>query len=113
MKSKILEQSSSGIVRVIASGLGGVGKTCALRRRTTDSAVRQRFSGGILYIELRRGAGIADLICGIARVVRRTGGAKLSGTIRAQRDLTDATDKTAPWFNKHKLLFMVDDMWWG
>lgn len=111
LKATIMEKNNGGVVAVVASGMGGVGKTCALRGLAKDSSVKERFPGGVLYIELGNDAGVPDLINGIARIIQRTGGKKLAETIKGTRDLKNAVDEAALWFKQYKCLFLVDDIW--
>lgn len=112
LKAAIIEGSSSGIVGVVASGLGGVGKTCALRGLAKDPDIKHRFPGGVLYIQLGNDARISDIINGVARAVERTGGERLARAITGLRTVQDASDKAARWFRPQKCLFLVDDIWW-
>lgn len=112
LKCAILEGSKSGIVGVMASGQGGVGKTCALRGLARDTEITQRFTGGVLYIKLGNNASIFDVINEIVRAVEWTGGDRLARTIRSLTTLQEVTDKAARWFKPHISLFLIDDIWW-
>lgn len=112
LKACILEGSTSGVVGVVASGLGGVGKTCAVRGLATDTDIRNQFSGGVLYIQLGNDAEISGIVNGIADSVRETGGEQLAKRIRGLPEVLEASKIARPWFRSHKCLFLVDDIWW-
>lgn len=82
LKAAILEGSSSGVVGIVASGLGGVGKTCALRGLAKDTDIRERFADGIFYIQLGNDVRISDVVNGLADAVETTGGNQLSRKVR-------------------------------
>ncbi|PXF41425.1 hypothetical protein BWQ96_08860 [Gracilariopsis chorda] len=114
LKAEILRslQSSSRIVGVVASGLGGVGKTCALRGLAREEDVKRKFPDGILYISLGNDSHVSDMISEIAWAVEITGGVRLANAVRAVGKVQEACNKAARWFKPHKCLFLVDDIWW-
>lgn len=113
LKAEILSsfQNSSRIVGVVAVGLGGVGKTCALRGLAGDPQVKETFPDGILYIQLGNDSKLTDVITGIANSVERTGGKRLSRTIRVMETVEEASEKAGKWFEGRSCLFLVDDVW--
>lgn len=62
LKKAIFEVNSSGTVTAVARGMGGVGKTCALRGVGKHPDAPGRFPDGILYMSLGAESGKADLI---------------------------------------------------
>ncbi|PXF39808.1 Vegetative incompatibility protein HET-E-1 [Gracilariopsis chorda] len=112
LRASILDPSSRQVIAVVASGKGGVGKTCAMRGLAWEPRIRERFSGGTLYIQLGNDSDISTVIKGIARVVDRTGNASLAKTIARIRLLQDAADKASNWFRPHTCLLLIDDIWW-
>lgn len=112
LKAAILEGSRSGVIGIVASGRGGVGKTCALRGLAGEPEIRERFGDGILYMSLGNESNLSDLINKISRAVEVTGGTQLARTIRGTRTVREASDKVVLWFRVHKCLFLIDDIWW-
>lgn len=112
LRASVLRASNRGMVSVAAFGLGGVGKTCALRGLASDELIKQTFHDGIFYISLGNDSRVSDVINGIARAVARTGGNQLSKTVKAVKTVQKASDKAEVWFRSRKCLFLVDDVWW-
>lgn len=73
LKAAILEGTSSGVVGIVASGPGGVGKTCALRGLANDSEIRKRFKNGILYMSLGNDSRLSGIVSELACAVDVTG----------------------------------------
>ncbi|PXF42703.1 Vegetative incompatibility protein HET-E-1 [Gracilariopsis chorda] len=113
LKAEILScvQSSSRIVGVMASGLGGVGKTCALRGLADEKGIQDVFPDGILFIQLGNDSVLPDIIKGIAECVKQTGGRRLCRTIQGAKTVEEACDEARQWFEGRKCLFLVDDIW--
>lgn len=113
LKAEILGslQGKNRIVGVVALGLGGVGKTCALRGLADDKQIRETFPDGILFIQLGNDSQLYDVISGIAKCVDRTGGKRLSRTIRRLQTVQEAAEVAGEWFEGHRCLFLVDDVW--
>eukprot|EP00178_Gracilaria_changii_P023026 TRINITY_DN68_c0_g1_i11.p1 TRINITY_DN68_c0_g1~~TRINITY_DN68_c0_g1_i11.p1 ORF type:complete len:1153 (+),score=198.74 TRINITY_DN68_c0_g1_i11:2850-6308(+) len=111
LRAAILGASESRIVAVLATGKGGVGKTCALKGLAEDNEIKREFGGGILYMELGNDATLRDVVHGIANIVKRTGGAKLSKLIRTMESVADASQEASEWFGERRCLFLVDDIW--
>ena len=64
----MLKAKNRRVVGIVASGKGGVGKTCALRGLAEDAEIKDRFGGGTLYIQLGSDATINDIISGVASI---------------------------------------------
>lgn len=98
-------------ITVVASGMGGVGKTCALRGVGLHEDAELRFPGGVLYMSLGAESSKEELIRNIGNVVRRTGGNEKSSQIEISTDLTVSINMAAEWFRRHVCLFIIDDLW--
>lgn len=96
---------------VVASGMGGTGKTCALRGVGLHEDAALRFPGGVLYMSLGAESSKTELIRNIANVVRRAGGIEKSSEIEIGTDLSVAVNLAAEWFRRHVCLFLIDDVW--
>ncbi|CAN8070090.1 unnamed protein product, partial [Agarophyton chilense] len=55
---------------------------------------------------------LSNVIKGIARIVRCTGGASVANKIENVRHLQDACDEASVWFRPHECLLLIDDIWW-
>lgn len=110
LKAAVQDDTRGRIVSVIAVGQGGVGKACALRGLAEGVDINGRF-GSILYIQLNENASVSTIVSGIAKVVERTGGKRLSRTLHGIEYLQDVADAAAEWFQNQSCLFLVDDVW--
>ena len=110
LKDAIFEGSSKTI-SAVASGMGGVGKTCAIRGIVLLENARTRFSGGIYSMSLGAEAGKVALIRNLALFVRLSGGPKLSIAIENEEDLENVVSMVANWFSHFICLFIIDDIW--
>eukprot|EP00178_Gracilaria_changii_P001969 TRINITY_DN1287_c0_g1_i1.p1 TRINITY_DN1287_c0_g1~~TRINITY_DN1287_c0_g1_i1.p1 ORF type:complete len:978 (+),score=154.69 TRINITY_DN1287_c0_g1_i1:525-3458(+) len=111
LKAAVLRRSERRTVAVLATGKGGVGKTCGLRGLGEDNEIKRAFGGGILYMELGNDATIRGIIQGIANIVKRTGGAKLAKLIGTRKFVAEASQEASKWFSERQCLFLVDDVW--
>lgn len=109
LKTAIFDDQNNATV--VASGMGGVGKTCALRGVGLHGDASLRFPGGVLYMSLGAESSKAELIRNIANVVRRTGGIEKSREIEVGTDLSVAVNLATEWFRRHVCLFLIDDVW--
>lgn len=73
--------------------------------------IKERFAGGILYILLRNGAKIADIIQGLTEIAYQTGGKQFSREIKALKKAQVAFNMAFPWFHPRICLFLVDKLW--
>lgn len=85
----LLEGSSTGTVGAIACGLGGVGKTCALREidNIAEKEMKTRFRGGVVYMTIGQDARENDFIEHTAYAVEIGGGVGKAQKIRDEKDL--------------------------
>lgn len=111
LKSAILARTEKRLIAFMASGQGGVGKTCALRGLAEDNDIKAKFLGGIFYIQLGNDSKTSDIIEGLAAIIRHTGGIQLSQNIKALEKVQDACDKASQWFYEQSCLFLVGDLW--
>lgn len=112
-KKAIFDESCHGPVGGVARGLGGVGKTCALRKigRDAERTMRSRFKGGVVFITFGQQASEADIIEEIANVVRIAGGPSKAQEIRDEQNLYRAIQIAGQWFKHYPCLFLFDDLW--
>lgn len=67
LKAEIISSLKGGSLSVGAGalGLGGVGKTCALRGLADDKQIMETVLGGILYIQLGNDSHLSDVLSGM------------------------------------------------
>lgn len=112
LKNAILDKNSdTTTISAVASGLGGAGKTCALREVGHLKETIDRFPDGILYTSLGSEATKEDLIRSLAEFVTCSGGEKQGNEIENEKDLKKAIRKAAEWFQGRICLFLIDDIW--
>lgn len=100
----------SKTVSVVASGMGGVGKTCALRGVALHKDAKERFPDGILYMSLGVEAGPEKLVSSLAMFVREAGGHIKSKEVEQADDINSAVGCAAEWFQDRNCLFLIDDI---
>lgn len=111
LKKAIFGSNSSGTVTAVARGMGGVGKTCALRGVGRHPDTLGRFPDGVFYISLGVESGKTELIRSIAEFVKRSGGYKKSKEVEVAKDLPQCVNLAAEWFRGRILLILIDDIW--
>eukprot|EP00178_Gracilaria_changii_P002284 TRINITY_DN1335_c0_g1_i1.p1 TRINITY_DN1335_c0_g1~~TRINITY_DN1335_c0_g1_i1.p1 ORF type:complete len:381 (-),score=58.33 TRINITY_DN1335_c0_g1_i1:449-1591(-) len=111
LRAAVLRESKSRVVAVLATGKGGVGKTCALRGLGEDSVIERVFDGGIVWMGLGHDASVQNVIGGIADIVRGTGGVTLAKLIGTMKSVGEASREASKWFGERRCLFLVDDIW--
>lgn len=111
LKAVLLRSETSRSFGAIAQGMGGVGKTCALRALAADRNVMARFPGGIYFMSLGADASTKDVIEELAGAVDASGGASISLEMRREKNLTRAVQKAQGWFSGSCCLFIFDDLW--
>lgn len=109
-KDAIFDDKSHETVTVLANGVGGVGKTCALRGCGLHPDVSKRFPDGILYMSLGSESGKLQLIQNIANFVKYTGGIKMYKHVENEKDLDNCITLAGEWFRDRICLFLIDDV---
>lgn len=95
----------------VVRGMGGLGKTCALFAIGNHKEVIERFPDGVIYMSLGSEATKTDLIHGLAKFFKRSGGEKEGIEIESEKVLNDAIVIAAKWFQGPNFLFLIDDIW--
>lgn len=107
---KAIFDNSIGTVTAIANGMGGIGKTCALRGVGLLEEASRRFPDGIFYMSLGEESGQKELIQNIAEFVRRSGGYKKSKDVGVAKDVPRCVNIAAEWFRGRVCLMLIDDV---
>lgn len=104
--------SHNGAAGVVAArGMGGVGKTCAIRAIGLLPETERRFPGGTLFMTIGVENGLSHLIDALAATVALAGGSEEAETIREEKSLSVAIQLVRKWFQHHVCLFIIDDIW--
>ncbi|PXF40121.1 hypothetical protein BWQ96_10159 [Gracilariopsis chorda] len=103
--------SSERFIAVIASGRGGVRKTCPLRGLRSNVEIRLRFPDGVVFLSLGPDADIETLIHVVSKIVKNTGDHKPGKKIHSAPHLQEAVELARVWFRARRCLFLVDDLW--
>lgn len=98
-----------------AEGMGGVGKSCALRGLITCPDVCNAFPGGIYFMSFEMHMRADRIPAEIAQIVRLSGGHSVANSIAASKSIDKAVTAAAQWFSKagpdKPCLFLIDDVW--
>ncbi|CDF40019.1 WD40-repeat containing protein, partial [Chondrus crispus] len=92
-------------------GMGGIGKSCALRGLASDEEVRSRFCDGIYWLVLGQDATERGVIEHLARITRESGGETQAKAVREESVLYSAVSRVTEWFKGKTILLLIDDVW--
>jgi hypothetical protein len=113
LKEAVLSSSGGNSVAAVGvKGRGGVGKTTAAIVIAHDQEVRNIFPDGILWMQLGLDSTAADVLKQLARVVEKTGGARVAKTIGTMKgeQMDEAASDARDWFDGHKVLLIIDNV---
>jgi hypothetical protein len=112
---KKLLLDDSGECRVVTvHGCGGVGKPTACNIIASDDTIRQRFSDGVIWVELVEAASSDALIERLAHAVKRSSGKKTATSIvlYIKADIFELGKvEFQICFDNRKVLFVLDNIW--
>lgn len=98
--------------RVIAvTGEGGMGKSCVVLGLRGVEEVANAFKGGIYEISLGMNATTSKLIGEVCECIEASGGEALHKNLSTDNNVQRVLRKAGDWFESHKVLFIVDDVW--
>ena len=112
---RILLGKEIGVVAALSTsavtlGMGGVGKTCALKETGHEDEMKQHYGGEVYWLSLCQDATDAQMIRQIVKLVKDSGGILLSKNIGAMEDVSQAAHEAGGWFSGHRCLFLCDDL---
>ncbi len=111
------EDSADGTVAVGSNrdnamqGMGGVGKTTALRAICHQKKVMEAFPDGICYLEFGQNATDRNVQQQLERCIRQFGGLSTADKIEEQSTLAGTAKQAANWLGKKEILLVCDDLW--
>jgi TPR repeat protein len=132
LKAAVLRENDDCVGAVGSTGMGGVGKTCALKAIACDEDVTRRFTGGVYYLMLGKDATPEQVVFKLAEIVESSGGSNLAAQITSSVTVDDAETEVssllieaaaetkqvfkaatlvASWFSGCCCLFVFDDIW--
>lgn len=110
LKAAIFCDQPNDAVTVLARGMGGIGKTCALRACGLHDDVSTRFPDGVFHMQLGVQSDRPRLIKYIASFVKKSGGERKYKEVEAAEDLRACVSLAAKWFGGRICLFLIDDV---
>ena len=118
---KLLELRNQGNVQGVSAvgrgrgtathGMGGVGKTTALRAICHQTDVRVAFPDGICFLEFGQDTKDSDVQQQLERCISNFGGTTTLVEMRKQSSLKEVVNQAASWLRKKAILFVCDDLW--
>ncbi len=92
-------------------GMGGVGKTTALRAICHEGEAKKAFPDGICFLEFGDDTKDGDFQQQLERCVRNFGGITTLDEMKKQSSLKGVVNQAASWLRKKAILFVCDDLW--
>lgn len=111
LKSVLLEAASASGLVVAVCGMGGVGKTCALRGLSHLPEIYEAFPDGVFFTLLGKDANVQDVINGLAVIMAKRNDLERAERIRECKRLKDAVDIAKFALSGVQCMFLFDDLW--
>ena len=92
-------------------GMGGVGKTMALKSVCSAKYVQGKFVDGMFFMEFGENATFQKVREKICRCVRKFGGKEMVKEMRRASSLRDVVTQAAEWLEDRAVLLVCDDLW--
>ena len=103
--------NSQGASALGTHGMGGVGKTTALKKICCTESVRQVFVDGVCYMQFGQDVTLQKMIEEIRRCVRNFGGVEEAKDMRSAANLEVVVNRAAEWLRDKAVLLVCDDLW--
>eukprot|EP00171_Calliarthron_tuberculosum_P005706 IDg5706t1 len=100
-----------GVSAVGSLGMGGVGKTTALRALCHAEKVKEAYPDGIWFMEFGQDARDEKVAARIRRCVENSGGEAVAKEMAKAGSLSKAIEVASAWLRKRKILLVCDDLW--
>lgn len=91
-------------------GMGGIGKTTALKTVGNHPRIQDKFKDGIFWLQLSEEADANTFVAQLSIAIDSTGGHKTANRIRGM-DIWSARAIAKKWFQGQCCMFLVDDVW--
>ena len=105
------KKNSKGSSALGTHGMGGVGKTTALKKICSSGSVRSLFVDGVCFMQFGQDATIQKVREEICRCVRKFGGVQLAKDMRRAQNLSEVVNRAAEWLDDRAVLLVCDDLW--
>ena len=92
-------------------GMGGVGKTTALKGICREKEVLDTYPDGVCFMQFGQDASGKKVRSEIVRCVRNFGGVELSRQLEQAKSIGEVVDGAAMWFKGRTILLVCDDIW--
>ena len=92
-------------------GMGGVGKTTALKRICSAESVKGRFVDGVCFMEFGQDAALQKVREEMCRCVRNFGGVEAAKDMGSAPTLGNVVNRAAEWLKGKAVLLVCDDLW--
>ena len=92
-------------------GMGGVGKTTALKGICSAGSVQGHFSDGICFMQFGEDATLQKVRSEICRSVKKFGGKEVAKEMKHAESLGGVVSKAADWLEDREVLLVCDDLW--
>eukprot|EP00171_Calliarthron_tuberculosum_P007492 IDg7492t1 len=100
-----------GVSAVGSHGMGGVGKTTALRGLCHVDEMMKLYSDGIFFLEFGEDANDEMVSAMIKGCVQNSGGEAVAKEMAKAGSLSSNIEMASLWFCKKKILLVCDDLW--
>lgn len=104
-------QDSRGSIAYGTHGMGGVGKTTALKGICHEKAVWEMYPDGICFLEFGEKASNRKVIDELVRCLRNFGSSRLASEMKNTVEIGKVVETVAQWLNERAVLFVCDDLW--
>ena len=98
------ENDARGTTALGTHGMGGVGKTTALKCICREKVVQEAYRDGVCFMELGQDANSQTVRYELVRCVRNLGGAKLANELEELSGLGKVAARVADWVKDRAVL---------
>ena len=103
--------SSQGASALGTHGMGGVGKTTALKKICGVESIRSLFADGVCFMQFGQDATIQKVSEEMCCCVRNFGGLNAAKEMKSAPNLGDVVNRAAEWLKDRRVLLVCDDLW--
>ena len=103
--------NSEGTSALGTHGMGGVGKTTALKKICSAEQVRSLFVDGVCFMQFGQDATLQKVREEICRCIRNFGGVEIAKDMESVANLGNVVNRAAEWLKCKAVLLVCDDLW--